>query len=257
MSSKVTKIVAGIAACIACIAVVFYIINGIDALTELAEYEGDYITAAKGLSIFQLVMAIIILLSGVATAIMGFAPSVSKKNTISALIGVGVLTACEKLASIIGSIIIVKKYLFPDATLSGTSITTIIFVVLALLFLVGALFMIRFKKSIQGAALGSMGSLWLVVVFIISISSGTDSNGFTILYLVFILIAMLMMIITFAMSGVKEPHKVVYAGHESVIEEKPTHDSAEELLKLKKLLDAGAITQEEYEEKRKKYVDCL
>ena len=34
-------------------------------------------------------------------------------------------------------------------------------------------------------------------------------------------------------------------------------DNAEELLKLKKLLDAGAITQEEYEEKRQKYVDSL
>ena len=65
------------------------------------------------------------------------------------------------------------------------------------------------------------------------------------------------MIITFAMSGVKEPHKVVYARPTPVVEEKPTHDSAEELLKLKKLLDAGAITQEEYEEKRKKYVDSL
>ena len=34
-------------------------------------------------------------------------------------------------------------------------------------------------------------------------------------------------------------------------------DNEEELLKLKRLLDAGAITPEEYEEKRKKYVDSL
>ena len=34
-------------------------------------------------------------------------------------------------------------------------------------------------------------------------------------------------------------------------------DPTEQLAKLKKLLDAGAITEEEYEEKRKPYVDRL
>ena len=120
-----------------------------------------------------------------------------------------------------------------------------------------AILLIRNKKETQSGIIGAGGSLWFVVVIIIAISSGTDSNGFTILYLIFMIVSFIMMIATFGLSAVKESNKAVSTQSIPNNQVGTTYDSAEELLKLKKLLDAGAITQEEYEEKRKKYVDSL
>ena len=257
MNSKVVKIVAGITASIISLAVIFYIVNGIDALTELAEYEGEFVSATKSLVIFELVVAVVILLCGVFTAIISFNPSTNKKNTITLLLSAGILIALEKLISIIWTLAIAKKYISPDISISAINIITVIFICLTLLFMSVAILLIRNKKETQSGIIGAGGSLWFVVVIIIAISSGTDSNGFTILYLIFMIVAFIMMIATFGLSAVKESNKAVSTQSIPNNQVGPTYDSAEELLKLKKLLDAGAITQEEYEEKRKKYVDCL
>ena len=260
MNSKVLKIVAGITASIISLAVIFYIVNVIDALTELAEFDGEFFSATKRLSIFQLVMAVIILLCGVFIAVSSFNPSVNKNSVITFLLGTGLLIALEKLISVIWAFVIAKKYIGPGVSLSTSSIITVVFICLTLLFMLAAILLIRKKKETQGALIGAGGSLWFLIVIIITISSGTDSNGFTILYLIFLIIASIMMIVTFGLSIAKESHKLVSIGSvpsSTSNEVKPTPDCAEELLKLKKLLDAGAITQEEYESKRKKYVDSL
>ena len=112
---------------------------------------------------------------------------------------------------------------------------------------------------VAGSATGITASLFLVVVFILALATSSNLNGFSILYYIFMIVGSIIMIITFGLSGTKDVVRLSKVTPEQVSTTayRKATDSAEELLKLKKLLDAGAITQEEYEDKRKKYVESL
>lgn len=263
MNSKIAKIVLGIAASLFSLGVIFYIINAVDGLTDLSEYSGDYINAVKSLTVFELVMAIIILGLGIVTAIFSFAPSISKKRAVNSIIGVASLMSLEKMISIIAGYNIIKKYVYPYAELDGVSIATIVFVIIALIFMIASLITNQFvKKPIFGPIFGIIGAISFLVVMILVFTNSSESTGFTTLYLIFTLIAVLTMVAGLAFAPFNDKKKESYESSSNPIKfmdyaPHSSKDSAEELLKLKKLFDAGAITQEEYEEKRKKYVDSL
>ena len=263
MNSKISKIVLGVAASLFSLAVIFYIINAIDAIADLSEYSGSYVEAARTLSIFQLIMEIIILAMGILAIVCCFAPSISKKRALNSIFGVAFLIPLEKMISVIAGFNIIKKYAYPSAELDGTSIVIIVFIIITLILMVAALITNQVVKNpIFGPAFGIAGTISFLVVMILVFVNSEQSTGFTTLYMIFTLIAVLTAIpgLIFAMLNDK---KMAYSYHSvtpsPAMENKPLaqKDNAEELLKLKKLLDAGAITQEEYEEKRKKYVDCL
>ena len=249
--NKISKIVAGIAASIISLGIVFYVIDAIDAVVDFSEFSEDFYGALGSLYTFLLVFMIITLILGITTAVISFIPNINKKNAVNCLLLVGSLLALEKLAYRIGVIVITKKYLYPEANFNATTIISIVFIVLAILSMLVALFMNQYKKSLAGSIVGAVGTLWFFVVTIIDLSRSSDTTGFRTIYLIFTLVASFVMIGAFILAGLKVKEKPVLAKAIS------SSDSEEELLKLKRLLDAGAITQEEYEEKRKKYVDCL
>ena len=263
MNSKISKIVLGVAASLFSLAVIFYVINAIDAIADLSEYSGSYAEAAKSLTVFQLIMEIIILAIGILAIVCCFAPSISKKRALNSIFGVAFLISLEKMISVIAGYNIIKKYVYPSAELDSTSIVIIIFIIITLILMVAALITNQVVKNpILGPAFCIAGTISFLVVIILVFVNSEQSTGFSTLYMIFTLIAVLTAIpgIIFAMLNDK---KTAYSYHSvtpaPAMENKPfaQKDNAEELLKLKKLLDAGAITQEEYEEKRKKYVECL
>ena len=264
MNSKVSKIVLGVAASLFSLAVIFYVINAIDAIADLSEYSGSYVEAARTLSIFQLIMDIIILAMGILAIVCCSAPSISKKSALNSIFVVGFLIPLEKLISVIAGYNIIKKYAYPSAELDGTSIVIIVFIIITLILMVAALITNQVAKNqIIGPAFGIGGTIGFLVVMILVFVNSEQSTGFTTLYMIFTLVAVLTVIPGLIFAILKDKKKIAYSYHsltpEPAMENKPLpqKDNAEELLKLKKLLDAGAITQEEYEEKRKKYVDSL
>lgn len=255
MKSKISKIIAGVAASIISLGAVFYIIDAIDAVVDFSEFSEDFYNAIGNLYVFLLVFMVITMIFAIVTAVISFVPSTKKKNAVNCLILTGFLLVLEKLVYRIGVIVITKKYLIPDASFNATTIITIVFIALALLSLLTALFMNQVKKTMAGSILGAVGALWLFVIIIMDLTRSTETTGFNTIYLIFTLVASIVMIGAFVLAGLKDTNKPALA--KSYIASESKNDSAEELLKLKRLLDAGAITQEEYEEKRKKYVDCL
>ena len=255
MTSKISKIIAGIAASIVSLGAVFYIIDAIDMVIDLSEFSEDFYEALGSLYIFQLVLMIIAVIVGITAAVVSFTPVTSKKNAVNCLLATGLFIVLEKLTYRIGVMVITKKYLYPDANFNASTIISIVFIVLAILSMLTALFMNQYKKNMAGSILGAVGTLWLFVVIIMDLCRDTETTGFNTIYLIFTLVGSIIMIGAFVLAGFKDSARPVLAKSTPVIE-KPS-DNAEELLKLKKLLDAGAITQEEYEEKRQKYVDKL
>lgn len=256
MNSKVTKIILGVGASFFSLGVIFYIINGVDGLTDLSEYSGDYFSAVRGVTIFELVMAILILAMSIITMIFSFTPSFSKKRALNSIFGVVTMISLEKIVSIISGYIILKKYLYPYVSLSALSIVTVVFIIITLASMVFALTSSWFiKKTIVGIISGITGTVSFLIAMILVLVNSSQSTGFSTLYMIFTLIAVLIMIIGLIFSTLDDKPKSVANTSTPIME--ASKDSAEELLKLKKLLDAGAISQEEYEEKRKKYVDSL
>lgn len=263
MNSKISKILLGVAASLLTIGIIFYLIDVIDAITDLSEYYeyGDYTDfyyAIRRLKIFQLLISIFILGFGIVSIVLSFIPTMSKKRALSSMFSTVALISLEQLISFIFMIVIAKKYIAPDATLNAVSIIRFVFIILTVLSIFSALILNQFsKKQILGPAFGLAGSFSLIIVLILTLSNGVTTTGFAILFEIFALVALLTMLVGLVFAVLKDNEVVANSSVTSTPVMEASKDSAEELLKLKKLLDVGAISQEEYEEKRKKYVDSL
>lgn len=86
-----------------------------------------------------------------------------------------------------------------------------------------------------------------------------NSGSFVIVLLVHLIICSLLMFI-FSLLRFKSKYSTQTEENKQVnkkVEKENFNDATNKLLELKKLYDLGVISEEEYNEKKKKYIDCL
>ena len=244
------------------------IVQAIKALNSFGTYTNDIISFTKGVVVFELIVAIIILIMGVVIISMSLR-MVDDKPLYAAT---GVLLGIFTLAFIIDIFLaysLLKKILGDYASMPGASIAQLIFLFIALVLIIAGLFLNgSYMNDDKAGIVFILACVCLIICTIITFAN-MDSNtaGLTIASTIFLLFGLLLAgyeyINSYGGSGYK-PHKTVtHSSYNSYSYSNPSpsssspSDASEPLRKLKKLFDDGIITAEEYEEKRKKYVDKL
>ena len=261
--NKAKYIIASVLSGAIAFAYIFYFINTIMGFVDLSSIDGGgYITATIILSVISLLVAIaafIILL----IASIKLAGKIRYGNpTFLFLLGL-VFVSLEKVISTVGAMIILQSYA-PGISVDGGSIVVIAFLVISLiLFIVCAALSKGKTKGVVGIV-GSIGSIFFLVPLFISISGGL--NSLSLIYLVILLLAYIGVFVYFVFDTVTDytftPVESSETKEQEVnvnkVESTYTNTNTEQaLLRLKRLLDQGVISEEEYNEKRKKYVDSL
>ena len=157
------------------------------------------------------------------------------------------------------------KNVYPySISMPGMAIAKLVFLFIALLTLIIGIWLEGSFTNDDKANIFMIVAL--VAIFICCIlsfaSMSSSTEGLTIVANVLLTISVVVGIALYVVSFIKEesPHKVTYKTGEIVYplpKSSDSNDPVEQLRKLKELFDDGVITEEEYEEKRKKYVDRL
>ena len=269
---------------------IFLLIDGIKAVDIINDYNpsyyGIYYSDLKAIAVVELVFAIFILIFGLIALIVSFA-SQSEKSPHNMLLFVILLAAIQKIVAVFQAISLVNS-ISPGADIGATPVLMLVFLILAALLVVIAMFCVA-NDSFKGAGgVGIVAALLFVVVMIISLATGDSGEAMAIIYSVLFIISMIIFGIA---SGIAAAEGSYYyyrsvANHyhsapkpvnsastptnvsgqsemstplskENSNQEQKGDDPAEALKKLKQLFDTGVITEEEYQEKRKKYIDKL
>ena len=170
----------------------------------------------------------------------------------------------EKVINSVGLMIIMQTY-YPGVSLGGGTIVAMAFLAVSLILFVVSFALSKTKtKGVVGIA-GLLGSIFFIIPLFMSFSEG--AQALSLVYIVILLISFIGVfgyfvfdaVTDFMSSPVLSPVK---EDSEPVVSEKVestyTNTNTEQaLLRLKRLLDQGVISEEEYNEKRKKYVDSL
>lgn len=264
---KNAPLFAGITAFIFIVYSILVFVQSIKGLNALDSYSSEYASFARRAVVFELIVAIIILLLSGAVLVM----SIRMVNDKALYAATGSLLGVFTLGSIIDIFVaysLLKKLLGNRASMSGASIAQLVFLFIALVFIVVGLFVINsYINEDKAGVVFIIGCVCLVICSIISLASmDSYTSGLTITSNIFLLLGLLSAgyeyINSYGDSGYK-PHKIVtHSSYNSYSYSDPSpssspSDASEQLRKLKKLFDDGVITAEEYEEKRKKYVDKL
>ena len=231
---------------------------------DTRSYTSQYREALKGLYIFEIVSASLILLS----CLYSFYSLATKKDEKRLYVSLCVPFALYTISSIIDTFWSFKIYnsvAYPRISMPGSNIAELVFLFIALIALVVGIWLQgSFKNDDKANYFTTAGMGSLFVYSIISLCNtnislkGVLPTIIVIIYLMAIVISAVAFIISFTKDD-DSPKPVYRLGN--VVYPHPieveSDDAAEQLRKLKKLFDDGVITAEEYEEKRKKYVDKL
>ena len=245
-------------------------IQGLDALKSSSGIlPSSYISAFRSsliVTLIGIIGVILILLIGVGKSLTGSKSFVSATSSV-----LTVLTFADLLSAII---------LMGATSTSGGAlvIVGIVFEVIAFLLSIASVFYCATtEKGKDFGVTGFAASLIMFVIQIITLATNAPSGALAILKAVFLMLSLVMSLLGFGMLTYyqsnkpsaqqvssplpqpSEPREVVVT---PVSKEEPkvqpsSDDPVAQLEKLKNLLDKGVITKEEYEEKRKKYVDML
>ena len=167
------------------------------------------------------------------------------------------LYALGNIASVLVVIIFALKLAPGYKPSFATILEIILFALAVVLFLIGASKKGNLKtKKILSTVASSLMILAIIVCLIDS--SGNGVAAATIFVAVLMLLAAISFIVCLYVPE-NEKTVTVQAKPAATIRKEPTQagDPTEALIKLKKLYDSGAITKEEYEEKRKKYLENI
>lgn len=243
------------------------IVQAIKVLNSFGTYTNDIISFAKGAVVFELISAIIILIMGVIIIVMSL-KMVDDKPLYAAT---GALLGILTLASIIDFFVaysLLKKMLGDYASMPGASIAQLVFLFIALVLIIVGLFLNgSYMNDDKAGIVFIIACACLIICSIITFANmNSDTAGLTIASAIFLLFGLLLAgfeyINSYGGSGYVYKKTVTHDSYDSSSYSSPStnsnvDDPSEQLRKLKKLLDDGVITTEEYEEKRKKYVDKL
>lgn len=267
---------------------IFLLIDGIKAVDIINDYDpyyyGSYYSSIKAIAVVELVFAIFILLFGLIALIVSFA-SQSEKSPHNMLLFVILLAAIQKIVATFQAIGLVNE-ISPGADIGATPILMLVFLILAALLVVIAMICVANDSFKAAGGIGIVVALLFVVVMIISLATGENSEAMAIIYMVLFILSMIIFGIA---SGIAVAEGSYYrsvanyyhsapkpvnsastptnvsgqsemsatSSKENSNHEQKGDDPAEALKKLKQLFDTGIITEEEYQEKRKKYIEKL
>lgn len=239
------------------------------ALSSLSDLPnvGGYVSFARGIAVFDLIVTIIILLVSVVLFVLAIKRVADKAlyATTGSLIGFYSLTSIIEVFLAYG---LLKKMFGDNISMPGASIAQLIFLFIALIFAIAGLFTLKsFMYEDKAGIVFIISCVSLIVCLIINFANmNSNTEGLTIVTSIFILIGLLSAgfeyINSYGSSGYKYKKPTTHYGYHPSSYSSPSsssgnEDATEQLRKLKKLLDDGIITSQEYEEKRKKYVDKL
>lgn len=252
------------------------IVQAIKVLNSFGTYTNDIVSFTKGAIVFELIVAIFILIMGVVVIAM----SLKMFDDKPLYAATGVLLGIFTLASIIDIFVaysLLKKMLGDYASMPGASIAQLIFLFIALVLIIAGLFLNGSYMSDDKAGIVFIIACACLIICIIIAFANMDSNtaGLTIASTIFLLFGLLLAGFEYinsygssgytnsshASTGTTKSTMASFADNYDIPIEKASNtkeeDASTQLRKLKSLLDDGIITTEEYEEKRKKYVDKL
>jgi len=244
------------------------IVQAIKVLNSFGTYTNDIISFAKGAVVFELIAAIIILIMGVIIIVMSL-KMVDDKPLYAAT---GALLGILTLASIIDFFVaysLLKKMLGDYASMPGASIAQLVFLFIALVLIIVGLFLNgSYMSDDKAGIVFIIACVCLIICTIITFANmNSDTAGLTIASAIFLLFGLLLAGFEYinsygSSSGYAYKKTVTHDSYDSSSYSSPStnnnvDDPSEQLRKLKKLFDDGIITAEEYEEKRKKYIDKL
>ena len=245
-------------------------IQGLEALKSSSGYlPSSYISAFRSSLIVTLIGTIgviLILLIGVGKSLTGSKSFVSAASSVLvALIFADLLSAIILLGA-------------TSTSPNGLAIVGIVFEVIAFLLSIASVFYCA--STAKGKDFGVAGfaaSLIMFVIQIITLATNAPSGSLAILKAVFLMLSLVWSLLGFGMLTYYNSNKPLVQQVSSPLPQQPepreiesapvnkeepkvqpsSDDPVAQLEKLKNLLDKGVITKEEYEEKRKKYVDML
>ena len=264
----------------------YVIIYDQDYYTEI-----NYLTSLRGVCIVKLIFSIIIMITSIVTSIVSFT---SKKDGSPLALSVTSFTLFV-INYIIAFFMTwgIAKSLNPSIEMSATSIVAILFVFMSLFLFLISYICLGAKAKVGAAFTNIFGSAVLLIAIIVTLaeSASTATNALSVVYQVFIIISILANIVASgifvgflsegASNDMEQPVVEQPVAVETVqVVEKPApapeevkpspapvpvesmiktnnEDPIESLKKLKNLFDEGIITEEEYKEVRKKYVEKL
>ena len=267
-----TPLFAGLVALLLLVFGILELIEAIKGLNSIGSATGSIASYAKGAITFELVLSIIIIISTLISLTMAITTAEDK----SLFCSTGVVLTIFTLGSIIDTFVaygLIKKIMGAYATFPGVGIAKLVFLFFTLLLLaIGLLMLGSYEFDSKGPGVLAGASASLVIVCIISfIAMDSNTSGLTIAAAIIFLFATLLSFAEYLSSysssfsysnSSSNSNKYTYNEDTDSFEEVDQsqnydNDASTQLRKLKSLLDDGIITTEEYEEKRKKYVDKL
>lgn len=269
---KRAPVFAGLTALIFTIFGILQMVSAIKALSAYSaygSYGGSYMSFAKGTMVFELIATIVILLISMILMIMAVKDA-SEKSLYGTTAGLlGTLT----LYSIIDTFLaysLLKKMFGDYVSMPGSGIAKLVFLFLAMILIIAGLLTLGSYANDDKAGIVFIIAVGCLLFCCIISFAAMDrfTDGLTITSTVFLLLALLSagfeFINSYGYSGYvsttpKTVHHTTYNpySYNQPSSKSGNEDAAEELRKLKQLYDDGLITSEEYNEKRKKYVDKL
>lgn len=245
-------------------------IQGLDVLkSSSGSMPSSYISAFRSSLIVTLIgtiAVILILLIGVGKSLTGSKSFVSAASSVLVI-----LIFADLLTSII---LMGATSTSPDAL----TIVGIVFEIIAFLLSIASVFYCASTdKGKDFGVAGFAASLIMFVIQIIVLATNAPSGSLAILKTVFLMLALVGSLLGFGMLTYYNSNKPSVQQVSNPLPQQSEHremeptpvnkeepkvqsssdDPVAQLEKLKNLLDKGVITKEEYEEKRKKYVDML
>ena len=269
--NKYLHLLAGIIGSLLLVVFTLDLVGAIIAIKDIAEYERpsgvigypDIVSSTKGLYIFELVSAIIILLACIYIFVCVFGKKDEKKVYASILIPFTLLII-STIIDTFWAFKILQTAAGRSISMPGAGIAKLVFLFIGFISIIASIWLQgSFVHDGKANVFAIVSMFALFVCCIISFVNMNYSVGAlvtisTIFLTLSIIVALALFIISYIPENITthttyKTGEIVYPRPKEV----ESDDTAEQLRKLKTLFDDGIITAEEYEEKRKKYVDKL
>lgn len=243
---------------------IFYFINSIQGFVDLGSSgaQGGLVASTIVLSVISLLVAIaafVILL----VAVFKLTARTHYGNPISLFLLGLVFVSLEKVINSVGVLIIFQSY-FPGIDVDSKSVVAMAFLAVSLILFTVSAILGKGKSKGAVGVVGFIASIFFLIPLFISLSS--EGKALSLIYIVILLISFIGVFGYFVFDAVSDfmsndalsTTVVEPEAEENKVESTYTNTNTEQaLLRLKRLLDQGVISEEEYNEKRKKYVDSL
>ena len=243
----------------------------------------DLYTASKNILVAQLVFTIFVIIFDIITIVTCFSADLPKTPTILLFITLFILVV-QNIVAAFSAVSLIRKFNNPNYVMDSLSVVCLIFLFIVALMLLIAIGCEAKENERASSGLGLTISLFFFVLTIISMVSTTNPDTLATLYNVFFIVTLFTAAGAYAIVFVEDSYHLnkptsypsnpflntkthIVSSSTPKTEPRPapvetnvspaTVDPTVELAKLKKLFDDEIITREEYEAKRKKYVDKL